>query len=90
MKLGNHPDTWSISLYVLNTGLNTEFHKVLISNLVPHSYCLEVVSSHSYYLYMAPAVIGEKLRLPKLNYSVKITNIDSSSEQISYAFEKAE
>jgi hypothetical protein len=48
----------------------------------------EVVSSHSFYLYLAAIRIDKKLRLPKLNYVIRLTNIDSSSQQISYSFEK--
>ncbi len=65
--------------------------------ILPALLLREVVTSHSYYLYLRAAEynidnrnINKKLRLPKLNYVIKITDIDSSSQQITYRFEKAE
>ena len=58
----------------------------------PHSY--DVMSPHtydpyhSYYFYWTPIKKDQILRLPKLNYVIKITDFDSAAQGVSYSFEK--
>jgi hypothetical protein len=50
----------------------------------------KVKESHSFYLDLTPAILGGKLRLPKLDYVIRITDVNSHAQEISYIFEKAE
>ncbi len=78
------PSAYTNSQYWVEYRIQQGFDRVIRPALLLR----EEVSSHSFYLYLTATEIDKKLRLPKLNYVIRITDIDSSSQQISYSFGK--